>query len=140
MLPWHDKKAWAEAHGLSDFGPSLTVQSQAEEADINTIVRNFGVTGKLPQGVRLPEYGDFTGVGDFRSALEAVEAAEASFLKMPSSIREELRNDPAAFVHWVHDPANRPRLVELGLVDQPEGKLVPVGGPLGSNDSNKPGA
>jgi len=60
-----DRAAWSELHGLPDTGPSLTVQSQKEEADINTIVRNFGVTGKVPVGVRTPTYGDFDGVDDY---------------------------------------------------------------------------
>lgn len=93
----------------------MTQQQFAEDADINTIVRRFGITGQLPQGVRLPTYGDFTGVNDYRSALEALEAAKASFMAMPADVRAEFDNDPALFVEFCSDPANLPALRELGL-------------------------
>ncbi len=94
---------------------SRTNQSQAEEADINTIVRRFGVTGMLPQGVRAPTYGDFTGVGDFRDALEAIRAAERSFSQMPADVRARFANDPASFVDFCSNPENIDEMRKLGL-------------------------
>lgn len=95
--------------------PSLAIQSQKDEADINKIVRDFGVTGRMPQSVRLPEYGDFSGVDDYRSAIEAVRAAEAAFLEVPSKVRAEFNHDPGAWASFCLDPANLPRLREWGL-------------------------
>lgn len=95
--------------------PSLAIQSQAAEADINNIVRSFGVTGQLPTSVRLPQYGDFTGVDDYRSAVEAVMAAEASFLEVPAWIREKFANDPHRFAEYCLDASNLPQLREWGL-------------------------
>ena len=46
----------------------MAVQSQRDEADINTIVRRFGLSGELPQGVRAPTYGDFEDIVDFQAA------------------------------------------------------------------------
>lgn len=106
---------WSDAHGLACEDVSLAVQSQKEEADINTIVRNFGVTGQLPQGVRVPSYGDFDGVDDYRTAIDAVRAAEASFLAMPSALREKLGHDPARLVDYCADPANLEEMRSLGL-------------------------
>lgn len=111
----YDKSAWSDLHSLGEFGPSLTVQAQKEEADINTIVRNFGVTGQLPQGLRMPEYGDFDIVDDYRTAIEAVRAAEANFLKVPSALRERLGHDPARFLDFCADPANLEEMRALGL-------------------------
>lgn len=48
--------------GLSCDDESLAQQHMAEDADINVIVKRFGLTGQLPQGHRMPEFGDFTGV------------------------------------------------------------------------------
>lgn len=103
--------------------PSLAVQSQKAEADINNIVRNFGVTGRVPTSVRLPEYGDFTGVNDYRTALEAVRAAESAFLEVPASIRAQFNHDPGAWASYCLDPSNLPQLREWGLAKpaaQPE--------------------
>lgn len=110
-----DPKAWSNAHGLKCEDPSLAVQSQRDEADINNIVRNFGVTGKLPASIQLPTYGDFDTVNDYRSAIEAVRQAEAEFLKVPSSLREKLGNDPQRFLEFCANPANLEELRQLGL-------------------------
>lgn len=99
--------------------PSLAIQSQKAEADINTIVRNFGVTGRLPQAVRLPTYGDFHGVSDYRSAVEAVREAEASFMAIPAKVRAEFNNDPQAFADFCLDPNNLKQLQEWGLAPAP---------------------
>lgn len=110
-----DRAAWSDFHGLACADPSLAVQSQREEADINTIVRNFGVTGHLPQSVRLPTYGDFTGIDNYHDAVEAIRQAEADFLAIPSTIRAEFNHDPGAFVAFCSDPSNLPKLREWGL-------------------------
>jgi len=40
--------------GLACEDASRAVQSQREDADINVIVKRFGLTGQLPQNVRVP--------------------------------------------------------------------------------------
>jgi phage internal scaffolding protein len=116
-----ERKAWSEYWGLECTKPSKTVQSQRDEADINNIVRNFGVTGKLPQGVRVPTYGDFDGIDDYRTAIEAVRQADEAFLAMPSELRQRLGNDPQKFVEWCADAGNLEEMRKLGLaVQKPE--------------------
>lgn len=105
--------------------PSLAVQSQKDEADINNIVRNFGVTGRVPSAVRLPQYGDFSGVSDYRSAIEAVRAAEASFMSIPAKVRAEFDNDPQQFADFCLDPSNLPQLREWGLAPTAEPTASP---------------
>jgi len=110
-----DAAAWSDFHGLKCEDPSLAVQSQKDEADINTIVRNFGITGKLPESVRVPMYGDFEGIEDYREALHAIKEAEASFLAMPSDLRNRLDNDPQRFLEWCADSSNLEEMRKLGL-------------------------
>lgn len=95
---------------LACMDPSLTVQSQAEDADINTIVRRFGITGTTPQGMRVPSFGDFTGIGDYQSALEAVMQAEEEFMSLPADVRSRFNNNPQAFL-------------EFCSAEEPNGKL-----------------
>lgn len=97
--------------------PSLAVQSQKDEADINNILRNFGVTGTVNVPVVLPSYGDFDGIDDYRSALEAVKAAQDSFAALPSNVRERFHNDPGAFLEFCDNPKNLPELRALGLAN-----------------------
>lgn len=94
---------------------SLAVQSSKDECDINTIVRRFGLTGQMPTNVRPPTYGDFTGITDFRDALDAVMAAEEAFLKMPAHVRSRFENDPAQFVDFCSDDKNIEEMRRLGL-------------------------
>lgn len=97
-------------------GPSMTQQQFAEEVDINTIVRRFGLTGTMPQSLAMPKVGDFTGVTDFHAAMNLVKAAESEFLKVPAEVRARFGNDPQAFMRFFEDEANRPEAVRLGLV------------------------
>lgn len=112
-----NRAEWAVKNGLACHDPSKAVQSQKEDADINNIVRNFGVTGKLPQSVQIPTYGDFDTISDYREAIEAVRAADAAFLAMPSELRSRLDHDPARFVDWCADPANAEEMRKLGLMN-----------------------
>lgn len=99
--------------------PSLAIQSQKDEADINTIVRNFGVTGRVPTAVRLPEYGDFTGINDYRTAIEAVRDAELQFNAIPATVRAHFDNDPQLFLEYCANRDNLPQLQEWGLAPKP---------------------
>jgi len=95
---------------------SLAVQDQRDEVDINTIVRRFGLTGQLPSDVRAPQFGDFTGVRDYQSAMNAVLEAEASFMLMPAEVRARFDNDPQAFLEFCSDAANKDEARKLGLL------------------------
>jgi len=106
---------WSDAHGLKCEDPSRAVQSQKDEADINNIVKAFGVTGQLPVGVKVPTFGDFDGVSDYREAIEVVRAAEAAFLAVPSALREKLGHDPQKFLEWCADEGNLEEMRKLGL-------------------------
>lgn len=120
------------ATGLMCMDETRTVQSQAEEADINTIVRRFGLTGTLPQGVRVPTYGDFDGVSDYREALEALKAADASFMAMPADVRKRFDNDAAAFVDFCSDANNLDEMRKLGLAVPKVEQVPSEGDPVSS--------
>lgn len=113
----YDRNGAGDESGLDcSVEKSLTQQSFAEECDINTIVRRFGLSGELPVNQRAPTYGDFTGVSDYKSALEAVMAAEDAFMQLPAHVRARFENDPQAFVAFCSDEKNREEAIKLGLV------------------------
>lgn len=117
----------------SEYGESLTIQSMKDDADLNVIMRRFGITGMMPENPRVPMYGDFTEVGDFRSALHAVQQAQEQFMEFPAELRARFSNDPQQLLEFVADDRNMAEAVRLGLVAQPEaaGAAKPVGGSLG---------
>lgn len=96
-----------------------TQQQFKEECDINTIAKNFGITGRLPEGVRMPTYGDFEDVTDFQSALNAARRASQSFMEMPAAVRERFANSPQKFLEFCSDANNREEAISLGLVPAP---------------------
>lgn len=111
----YDRDSVSFDSGVACKDATRAQQSAKEECDINNIVRRFGVTGQLPVSGRLPTYGDFIAAGDYHSSLEALRAAEATFMELPSEVRSRFENDPGAFVDFCSDPANLPELRDLGL-------------------------
>lgn len=103
------------ATGWFSDQPSLTQQQFKDECDINTIVKQFGLTGKVPTSVYQPTYGDFTTIEDFQSALHSMQRATDSFMAMPANVRERFANDPARFVEFCSDARNADEIKALGL-------------------------
>lgn len=108
----HDTDAESVRTGLECKDPSKAQQHQAEEADINAIVRRFGVTGMLPQIPMPPALEDFGEIFDYQSAMNTLAAAKASFAQLPAEVRATFQNDPHAFVAYT-DAA-----VEAGDLEQ----------------------
>lgn len=96
--------------------PSLAQQNSKDECDINEIVRRFGVTGVLPQNMNPPQYGDFTEITDYQSALHAVRDAESRFMDMPADLRARFQNDPGELINFLHNENNRTEAQTLGLI------------------------
>lgn len=120
--------AYSEPVRTSDLeckDPSLAQQQFKDEQDINVMLERFKVTGQMPQNVTLPSYGDFRGVNDYRSAMEAVRKADNAFMDLPADLRAKFDNDPQKFLEFVADEQNRDEAVKLGLV-----KAVEAGKPL----------
>lgn len=106
--------------------PHLTIQSAREETDINFIVKKFGLTGQFKPPARLPSYGDFTGVEDFHSAMNAIRTAEEGFMDLPSNIRTRFGNDPQLYLEFVTNPENKEEMYKMGLAKRPPPELKPT--------------
>lgn len=102
--------------GLRCEDPSLAVQDQRDEVDINTIVKRFRITGELPGDVRAPSYGDFVGVSDYHEAMNAVAQANESFDRLPAEVRLRFQNDPGQFVDFCSDSRNIEQLKEWKML------------------------
>lgn len=113
---FYDSDKVSHSEGYACEGPSLTVQADREEADINVILDRFGITGQLPQNVRPPTFQDFGDtVFDYRTAVEAIEMAADAFFMMPAKVRSRFENDPQKFVEFCSDEKNLKEMRELGL-------------------------
>lgn len=116
--------------GLICSDDSLAIQSAEEESNINTIVRRFGISGELPNNIRMPQSGDFTGLPDFHAAMNIVRQAQEEFLKVPAELRARFNNDPARFMAFVEDGSNYEEALKLGLVNA-RPVVPPSGNPEG---------
>lgn len=120
----YDVDEASDASGLFCADESLTVQSQKDEADINVLVRRFGVTGMMPV-VEVPEalLGHFEEF-DMMTAQNLMIDARESFMSLDASVRARFGNDPMAFVQFCGDSVNLPELRKLGLA-KPEVVVPP---------------
>lgn len=106
--------------------PSRTKQAFKDECDVNKIMQRFKKVMDVEyldkfHGYVGGQFGDFSEVGDYRSAIEQVRSAEAVFEALPAIVRKRFGNDPAEFLDFVGDPKNVDEMVSLGLaVKRPE--------------------
>lgn len=119
----YDTDAAGDESGLLCKDPSLAIQSQKDDADINVIMKRFGVTGAVPAVALPPEFGDFTADLDFRGVMDIMNAAERSFMSLSADVRARFLNDPVRFVEFASDPANIDEMRKLGLAPE---KVAPV--------------
>lgn len=94
-----------------------TKQSFKDECDINVIMNRYMQTGRLPDQLnpQNPQYIDASGF-DFDVAMQLVAEASTAFEELPSAIRAKFKNDPGAFLDFVHNPDNRAEMHEMGLL------------------------
>jgi phage internal scaffolding protein len=113
----YDTDAASNESGLHCEDASLAQQHFKDECDINNILRQFNITGLLPESTLSPRYGDFTGIGDYHTALNQVIAAEDEFMSLPATLRARFENDPALLIEFLNNPENYNEAISLGLVD-----------------------
>lgn len=116
--------------GLFCPEPTLAQQQFAEEADINTIVRKFGLTGELPEPGHMPQSGDFSqNVSDYQTALNMVISADRAFMEFPAEVRERFANDPHRMMKFIEDDRNKDEARKLGIL-KPEPVIPPKPEPI----------
>lgn len=99
--------------------PSRTIQYEKDACDVNLIVKQYQKTGvlnhvKQTQG----QYGDYTQVTDYQSALNSVIQAQQAFESLPASLRKRFHNNPQEFVAFTENAENNEEMVKLGLKEK----------------------
>jgi len=102
--------------GLNTGSEGGAQQSFKDECDINTLLKKFGIGYEMPQGLRVPQSGDFTGISDFHGAMNAVRAAVETFEQLPADLRRRFGNDPGEFADFVTNDENRDQVKKWGLL------------------------
>jgi len=110
---------------------SLTQQNMQAETDVNNIMAKYEKQQIITHVTKYAgEYGDFSGVPDYREGLERIMAAEEMFQSLPAKIRDRFGNDPANFIEFATNGENLPELRKMGLAPEeappPKPQLVQV--------------
>jgi phage internal scaffolding protein len=121
----YDTIAASNESGLHCEDATLAQQHFKDETDINNILRQFNITGLLPENPLSPRYGDFSGIGDYQSALNAVIAAESEFEALPAQIRARFNNNPEELINFLENADNKDEAIALGLITQTEASVQP---------------
>lgn len=102
---------------ISEFEPSLTHQSFKDECEIDYILKKYAAGGVLDHIKTTDgQYGDFTNIDDYQSALNRVHAAQESFMALPARIRSRFENDPGKFLSFTMDHSNIYEMADMGLL------------------------
>jgi len=102
-----------------------TKQSFKDECDINTIMSRYQSTGELPDLARsAPQYLDATGF-DYQEMQNQIVEAQNLFDALPSKVRNRFANNPAEFIDFCSDPANRSELLSMGLLKEGSQAVAP---------------
>lgn len=122
----YDMNFASKRAGLSCTDASRAQQQFADECNINTIVERFGITGQLPQDLRMPLNEEFLEVWDYQSALNKLMEAESAFMQMPADIRAQFQNDAGKFVDFVTNKENLDQCRKWGLAVPEAVKAEPM--------------
>lgn len=99
--------------------PTLAQQHTKDAVDINQIMARYIKTGVLDHVTKYqPQYTDNT-MQDYQQSQNIIIKADLMFSELPSQVRKNFGNDPAAFLDFVSNEANHDKLAEMGLT-QPQ--------------------
>lgn len=107
-------------------GASLTLQSEAKEADINNkVARHMAGPGKFGMGIGNPAATRQLTFGDvpsesYHEMLNKVTDVQNMFRSLPSRLRGRFNNNPYQLIRWIEDPKNEEQAVRMGLIENPE--------------------
>lgn len=114
-------RKWCQRPGKrNDDGEIVYVTNQAakKSCDVNEIIKNYDKTGIISNVSKFEaKFGDMSGV-DFKNMQDKVTNAHSQFMTLPSHIRARFNNDPGSLLDFMEDPANRPKAIELGLINK----------------------
>lgn len=110
----------ADANTLIDFtgDPGMTIQGPTEEADINVIIKRFGIQ----DGSQLPYWNNAQGIyGDISEfpqdpteIANIMRDADLRFKLLPADVRQRFPS-PEALFDFIADPENKAEARKLGL-------------------------
>lgn len=105
--------------------PSMTKQADAQETDINFIIKQYRNTGVVRHtSARLAQYSNTEAIS-FQDAMDYIARTTQEFEQLPADLRKRFGNDPTQLVEFMNDPANYDEAVKLGILEVKEHRPNP---------------
>lgn len=117
--------------GIEFTMPSLAVQDEKDETDINYIVNKYADGQKGIMTLDLGDssqyaylqFGDATLPGDYSTALELVSGVREEFYSLPAYVRAKFGHDPINFINQLNNPETLEYLQREGLYGSNESTI-----------------
>lgn len=122
---------------VKDFGPSLTSQAMADEADINKIVARIQKGQIVLASNGEPFYGDVSELGGLQDAIIKVQEAQDLFMQFPAELRSRFDNDPVKMIEFLEEPKNLDEAIKIGLAKPRPAPVAPVIPPVPEPGASK---
>lgn len=115
--------------------PSLTVQSEKDNCDLNVILKRMEKAGPdafvdtidaLMASAHAAQYGDASNIGDFKSVQDNVANVKSEFSLLPADIRSKFQNDPVVLLEFLSNPENAADAAKMGLLRAAEAVPAPA--------------
>lgn len=98
-----------------------TEQCHKDACDMNVILRDYHKTGLIRHAQQHKgRYDDVSGA-DFQQAMFIVKEAQDMFQALPANVRKRFGQDPAEFLAFVQDPANKDEMARMGILKGNDG-------------------
>lgn len=96
--------------------PSLTDESFADECNISLMIEKYRVS-KIPPRTVDVSYGHSPTIEDYQKAQYLLAEVKTNFEGLPSSVRDEFKNDVQNYLEYIGDKANLKDCYERGLIN-----------------------
>lgn len=105
----------------SYWGESLTIQSEAENANITLIMEKYSKTGIINAHIRDNlQYADLSELPDYHTAYNQIARSNELFDSLDAKIRDRFHNSPAEMLDFLSKEENIDESIKLGLVKAKE--------------------
>lgn len=135
----YDTNLVSDQTALDDFEPTLTVQAEKDNCDINVILERFGQGVPPPMITVPPADVEWNDALDFQSSMNLIVQAREAFMEVPAKIRARFHNDPQEYLEFIYNDDNYDEAVKLGIIPKPvesEGSVVEPSESTGSTSDS----
>jgi hypothetical protein len=101
-------------------------QNHRDKVEINNIVNKHGISRLIATRQAQDLIFDENPTNDFQEAMNLLKKGRDVFMQLSSKERAEFNNDPAQYLDYVQNPANKEALIERGWAKAPPPPEPPV--------------